>query len=78
MLFLDTITKCVPVITGKRRYIPKISIVDAGKFPPSLNLDLNPWQAVTDHPYICGQFLWTGIDYLGEARGWTAPLTTCF
>ncbi len=28
------------------------------------------WQAVTDHPYICGQFLWTGIDYLGEARGW--------
>ncbi|MCM1200272.1 MAG: glycoside hydrolase family 2 [Bacteroides fragilis] len=28
------------------------------------------WRAVTDHPYICGQFLWTGIDYLGEARGW--------
>lgn len=28
------------------------------------------WRAVTDHPYICGQFLWTGIDYLGEAKGW--------
>lgn len=28
------------------------------------------WKAVTEHPYICGQFLWTGIDYLGEARGW--------
>ena len=28
------------------------------------------WQAVTEHPYICGQFLWTGIDYLGEAHGW--------
>lgn len=28
------------------------------------------WQAVLDHPYICGQFLWTGVDYLGEARGW--------
>lgn len=28
------------------------------------------WRAVTDHPYICGQFLWTGIDYLGEAHGW--------
>lgn len=28
------------------------------------------WQAVTEHPYISGQFLWTGIDYLGEARGW--------
>lgn len=28
------------------------------------------WRAVTDHSYICGQFLWTGIDYLGEAHGW--------
>ena len=26
--------------------------------------------AVTDNDYIAGQFLWTGIDYLGEARGW--------
>lgn len=22
-------------------------------------------------PYICGQFLWTGVDYMGEALGWT-------
>jgi len=28
------------------------------------------WLAVRDNPYIAGQFLWTGIDYLGEARGW--------
>ena len=28
------------------------------------------WKAVTDHDYISGQFLWTGIDYLGEAKGW--------
>ena len=28
------------------------------------------WKAVTDHDYISGQFLWTGIDYLGEAHGW--------
>ena len=28
------------------------------------------WLAVTDNDYISGQFLWTGIDYLGEARGW--------
>ncbi len=28
------------------------------------------WRAVTDNDYICGQFLWTGIDYLGEAHGW--------
>ena len=25
------------------------------------------WQAVENHDYIPGQFLWTGIDYLGEA-----------
>ncbi len=28
------------------------------------------WRAVTDNDFICGQFLWTGIDYLGEAHGW--------
>lgn len=28
------------------------------------------WFAVTDHNYISGQFLWTGIDFLGECRGW--------
>lgn len=28
------------------------------------------WRAVTDNNYISGQFLWTGIDYLGEAHGW--------
>jgi hypothetical protein len=30
------------------------------------------WQAVIDHPSVAGQFLWTGIDYLGEAKGWPA------
>ncbi|MFS0661107.1 glycoside hydrolase family 2 TIM barrel-domain containing protein [Niallia alba] len=28
------------------------------------------WKIVRDTSYIPGQFLWTGIDYLGEARGW--------
>ena len=31
---------------------------------------LSAWKAVTDNAYISGQFLWTGIDYLGEAHGW--------
>ncbi len=40
------------------------------------------WQAVLENPYICGQFLWTGIDYLGEAKGWPvrgsmAGIMTC-
>ena len=28
------------------------------------------WKIVRDRDYISGQFLWTGIDYLGEAQGW--------
>ncbi len=28
------------------------------------------WLAVRDNDYVAGQFLWTGIDYLGEARRW--------
>ncbi len=41
------------------------------------------WLAVKENPYISGQFLWTGIDYLGEAHGWpihgsgAGILTTC-
>jgi len=30
------------------------------------------WVATRDNLAICGQFLWTGIDYLGEARPWPA------
>ena len=39
--------------------------------------DRNPWFDVESHPQVIGQFLWTGIDYLGEAarswpvKGWT-------
>ena len=29
-----------------------------------------PWVALRDHPPYAGQFLWTGIDYLGESRRW--------
>ena len=31
---------------------------------------IEAWNAVKDNNYICGQFIWTGIDYLGEAHGW--------
>jgi beta-galactosidase len=34
--------------------------------------DYAAWLAVRDNPMISGQFLWTGIDYLGEARAWPA------
>ncbi len=32
--------------------------------------DLNAWKAVTENEHIFGQFLWTGIDYLGESGPW--------
>jgi beta-galactosidase/beta-glucuronidase len=32
--------------------------------------DLPAWKAVTDNPHIFGQFLWTGMDYLGESGKW--------
>ncbi|WP_420112833.1 glycoside hydrolase family 2 TIM barrel-domain containing protein [Pseudactinotalea sp.] len=28
------------------------------------------WRHVVEADYVAGQFLWTGIDYLGEAQGW--------
>lgn len=31
---------------------------------------LEAWLAVRDHDYMSGQFIWTGIDYMGEAKGW--------
>ena len=30
----------------------------------------NVWTPVANNDYISGQYLWTGIDYLGEARSW--------
>ena len=32
--------------------------------------DLEAWKAVSQHDFIFGQFLWTGIDYLGESGAW--------
>lgn len=32
--------------------------------------DMEPWLAVKNNEHIFGQFLWTGIDYLGESNAW--------
>ena len=34
--------------------------------------DLDAWKAIRDKQHIFGQFLWTGIDYLGESGPWPA------
>ncbi len=49
---------------------------DHQKYPNRLmigsenGMSLEAWQAVEDNDYISGQFLWTGIDYIGESPGW--------
>lgn len=37
---------------------------------------LSAWKAVEDNKYISAQYLWTGVDYLGEARNWPARSNT--
>jgi hypothetical protein len=32
--------------------------------------DMAAWKAVRDNRHIFAQFLWIGIDYLGESKGW--------
>ncbi len=32
--------------------------------------ELKDWKAVTENEHVFGQFLWTGIDYLGESGRW--------
>lgn len=34
------------------------------------------WMAVKENKFISGQFLWTGIDYMGEAMGWPVRVAT--
>jgi beta-galactosidase len=40
--------------------------------------DKNPWQFVLEDDNVLGQFIWAGIDYLGEsswpAKGWSASI----
>lgn len=37
--------------------------------------DPRAWRAVRDHDYISAQFLWTGVDFLGECAGWPVRIS---
>ncbi|HEX6432095.1 MAG TPA: glycoside hydrolase family 2 TIM barrel-domain containing protein [Niastella sp.] len=49
---------------------------DHKKYPNRIIYDsengmrLSAWNAVDSNSYVAGQYLWTGIDYLGEAGQW--------
>ena len=44
---------------------------------------VNPWYDVADNDFLFGQFIWAGVDYLGESSGWpstgwvTSPFNVC-
>ncbi len=37
--------------------------------------DPKAWYAVRDNAFMSAQFLWTGIDFLGECRGWPVRIS---
>lgn len=51
-------------------------VIDHQKYPKRViygsenRHDLDSWKMVADNDFIFGQFLWTGIDYLGESGRW--------
>ena len=51
-------------------------IIDREKYPNRIiygsenGHSMNAWKAVRDNQFIFAQFLWTGIDYLGESGRW--------
>lgn len=58
-----------------------LELLEAWKEKPSRKIigteqghERGTWFNCRDHPQHAGQFLWVGIDYLGEARTW--PVTT--
>lgn len=58
------------------RYFPGLYADEHQKYPERILLgtetfaDLKNWLSVRDNPYVTGEFLWVGIDYLGEAITW--------
>ncbi len=57
-------------------YREKFYAEDHQRFPGRVILgsenshSVEAWRAVRDNEYISGQFLWTGVDFLGECHGW--------
>ena len=58
------------------RYFPNLYADEHQKYPNRILLgtetfaNLKNWLSVRDNPYVTGEFLWVGIDYLGEAINW--------
>ncbi|WP_276257099.1 glycoside hydrolase family 2 TIM barrel-domain containing protein [Halomontanus rarus] len=55
----------LPIVGSENRRFFRGSGDDPLAFVPR-----NPWYDVAERDDVCGQFLWPGIDYLGESREW--------
>jgi len=59
-------------------YLEKYYTPDHARYPARKILGsenshaYSAWKVIEDLAYVSGQFLWTGFDYLGEARQWPA------
>jgi hypothetical protein len=68
-------------VTGYN-YLQQHYAADHKMYPGRIILDsenghsLDAWRAVAANPYVAGQFLWTGTDYLGESRAYPARGST--
>ena len=54
-----------PLYDGDHERFPRLPILGSEN-----GHEYGRWKEVTDRPFIAGQFLWTGIDFLGETPGW--------
>jgi len=55
----------LPILGSENRRFFRGSGDDPLAFVPR-----NPWYDVAEREDVCGQFIWPGVDYLGEAREW--------
>jgi beta-galactosidase len=59
-------TECYPYYHGRANYGTTNALLNFYcDFTPD-----NPWYDVAKNDFVVGQFLWIGIDYLGESAGW--------
>ncbi len=56
--------------TENRYAIDHVTYPDRIIYGSETSSSFGSWKAVRDNDFIFGQFIWTGIDYLGESGSW--------
>lgn len=55
---IGLISESFPYYSGLRAYEPRSYSEN------------NPWNFIQDNDFICGSFMWAGVEYTGESMGW--------